>query len=50
MCYLIAFSSCSSIEDTAWKYRDGFHIGDGITFDSDFTIKNDTIYILIQFQ
>ncbi|SOS47168.1 hypothetical protein [Tenacibaculum dicentrarchi] len=42
--FLAIFSSCDSIENTAWKYRDGFHIGDGITFDSSFIIKNDTIF------
>ncbi|MCG8893129.1 hypothetical protein G1K97_02455 [Tenacibaculum finnmarkense] len=41
---LILFSSCNSIEKAHWKYRDGFHIGDVITFDSHFSLKNDTIY------
>ncbi len=41
---LATLSSCNSIENTAWKYRDGFHIGDGIKFDSSLTLKNDTIY------
>ena len=40
----ILFSACNSIEETNWKYRDGFYIGDVLAFKASFTIKNDTIY------
>ncbi len=37
--------SCNRIENKAWKYRDGFHIGDWIEFDDTvFLVKNDTIF------
>lgn len=40
----IICSSCNSIEQTTWKYNNGFYIGDVISFNSYFTLKNDTIY------
>ena len=45
MCYFIVLTSCNSIEDTNWKYRSGFHIGDGITFNLSLIIKSDTIFL-----
>lgn len=41
---LIITTSCNSIKNTHWKYREGFHIGDVIILDSNFMLKNDTIY------
>ncbi|WP_103865554.1 hypothetical protein [Aquimarina sp. I32.4] len=44
VCCLITIISCTSIENTKWKFRNGFYIGDLIIFKSSHIIKNDTIF------
>ena len=41
--------SCNRIENTEWKYSNGYYIGDFLHFDSNsFSIVNDTIFFQIK--
>lgn len=46
MGYIFSIFSFNSVEESDWKYRNGYYIGDGLSFHNDyFKIKNDTIFI-----
>lgn len=42
--FITIIVSCNSTENTFWKYRNGYYIGDVFKFGKYYKIKNDTIY------